>query len=93
MGWTIRIWGVRFPVGGGDFSLRRCVQTGFGAHPTSYPGALSLRVKWLGCEADHLPPSSVEVKNAWRYNSTPQYIFIACCLVKPKGQLSPSIST
>jgi hypothetical protein len=29
------------------------------------PGALSLGVKWLGCEADHSPPSSAEVKNAW----------------------------
>jgi hypothetical protein len=26
------------------------------------PGALSLEVKQLGCEADHSPPSSAEVK-------------------------------
>jgi hypothetical protein len=26
------------------------------------PGALSLGVKWLGCEANHSPPSSAEVK-------------------------------
>jgi hypothetical protein len=26
------------------------------------PGALSLGVKWLGCEADHSSPSSAEVK-------------------------------
>jgi hypothetical protein len=24
-----------------------------------------------GCEADHLPPSSAELKNAWSYTSTP----------------------
>jgi hypothetical protein len=26
------------------------------------PGALSLGVKWPGCEADHSPPSTAEVK-------------------------------
>jgi hypothetical protein len=35
------------------------------------PWALSLGVKWPGCEADHSPPSSADVKNAWSYNSTP----------------------
>jgi hypothetical protein len=35
------------------------------------PGALSPEVKRPGREADHSPPSSVEVKNAWRYTSTP----------------------
>jgi hypothetical protein len=46
------------------------------------PGFLSLGVKRLGREADHSPPSSAEVKNAWSYNSTPQYVFIGWCLVK-----------
>jgi hypothetical protein len=34
------------------------VRFSVGAHPTSYPvstGALSMVVKWLGCEADHSP--------------------------------------
>jgi hypothetical protein len=35
------------------------------------PAALSLGVKRPGREADHSPPSSAEVKNAWHYNSTP----------------------
>jgi hypothetical protein len=26
-------------------------------------GVISLEVKWLGCEGDHSPPSSVKVKN------------------------------
>jgi len=30
------------------------------------PGALSLGVKWRGREADHSPPSSAELKNAWK---------------------------
>jgi len=36
----------------------------------SVPGALSLGVKRLVCETDHSPPSTAEVKNAWRYTST-----------------------
>jgi hypothetical protein len=34
------------------------------------PAVLFPRVKRLRCEADHLPPSSVEIKNAWSYTST-----------------------
>jgi hypothetical protein len=33
-------------------------------------GSLSLRVKRPGREANHSPPSSAEVKNAWSYTST-----------------------
>jgi hypothetical protein len=39
--------------------------------------ALSLRVKGPGHEADHTPLSSIEVKNAWSYTSTPSCIFMA----------------
>jgi hypothetical protein len=39
------------------------------------PGALSLEVKWPGREADHSPPSSAEVKNAWNYTSTHPILF------------------
>jgi hypothetical protein len=35
-------------------------------------------------EADQSPLSGAEVKNAWRYTSTPQYVFIASCLVKQR---------
>jgi hypothetical protein len=35
------------------------------------PGALSLGVKQLWHEADHSPPSSAEVENAWSYISIP----------------------
>jgi hypothetical protein len=35
------------------------------------PGALSLRIKRPGLEADHSPLSNVEVKNVWSYTSTP----------------------
>jgi hypothetical protein len=46
------------------------------------PRFLSPWVKQLGCEADHSPPSSAEVKNVWRYTSTPLYVCMAWCLVK-----------
>jgi hypothetical protein len=42
----------------------------------------SLGVKQLGCEADHSYPSSAKVKNAWRYTSTPIYIFMAWYVAK-----------
>jgi hypothetical protein len=56
---------VRFPAGAWSFSLRHRVQDGSGTHPASYPmgNRGSLRgVKRPGCEADHSPPSSAEVK-------------------------------
>jgi hypothetical protein len=41
-------------------------------HPMQWvPAALSLGVKRPGREADHLPPSSAEVKSAWSGTSTP----------------------
>jgi hypothetical protein len=61
---------VRFPAEVGNFSLHHRVQNGSGAHPASYPmgtmGSFS-----GGREAEYLPPSSAEVKNAWSYTSTP----------------------
>jgi hypothetical protein len=63
MGWMI---GVQVLAGVGNLSLHHFVQTGSGAHPPIQwvPGALSLKVKQPGCEADHSPPSSAEVKHA-----------------------------
>jgi hypothetical protein len=51
------------------------------------PGVLSLEVKRPEREADNSPPSGAEVKNAWSYTSTPQYVFMAWCSVKAQGQL------
>jgi hypothetical protein len=59
--------GVRAPVRI-RFSLLHVFHTGSGAHPTSYPigtGTVSPEVKRRGCEADHSPPPSAEVKNLW----------------------------
>jgi hypothetical protein len=50
-----------------DFSSSLSVQTGSGAHPASYPmgmgGPFPGGKMWVGRDADHSPPSSVEVKN------------------------------
>jgi hypothetical protein len=56
---------VRFPAGAGDFSLHYRVQNGSGAHPASYSmgtGGSFPGSKAAGCEADHSPQSSAEVK-------------------------------
>jgi hypothetical protein len=61
-----RAIGVRSPAGAKDISSTLCVQTGSGAHPASYtvgtggpfPGGKARPER----DADHLPPSSVEVE-------------------------------
>jgi hypothetical protein len=37
-------------------------------------------VNWRGHEANHVPPSHAEFKNAWSYTSTPPYVFMAWCV-------------
>jgi hypothetical protein len=62
-----RAIGVRFPAGAKDFSSSLCVHTGSGADPASctigaggpFPGGKARP----GRDADHSPPSSVEVEN------------------------------
>jgi len=56
------------------FSLRHHVQTGCGAHLTSY--SIGTAVFSPGHEANHSPPSSAEVKKAWSYTSTSSYVFM-----------------
>jgi hypothetical protein len=75
---------VRFPAGAENFSLHHRVRNGFGPiqPPIQWvPGVLSLGVKRPGREADHPSSSSGEVKNVWRFTSTPQYVFMAWWLV------------
>jgi hypothetical protein len=57
MGWMIGVLGLNSQWGLGIFLW--------------VPEALSLGVKQSGHEADHSPPYSAEVKNAWNYTSTP----------------------
>jgi hypothetical protein len=44
-------------------------------------GALIPGIRQPGREGDYSPLSSA-AKNAWSYNSTPQYIFMVWCLIK-----------
>jgi hypothetical protein len=46
------------------------------------PGALSLEVKRPGSDADRSPSSCTEINSGGiEYNSTPAYVFMACCLL------------
>jgi hypothetical protein len=51
------------------------------------PASLSPGVKRPGREAQYSLPSA-EVKNAWRYTSTPQYVFMAWRLVKHRDNFT-----
>jgi hypothetical protein len=69
-GWS----GVRVPADFGVFLFTTASILALG--PTEPPiqwvaGALSLEIKRPEGEADHSPPSSIEVKNVWSYISTP----------------------
>jgi hypothetical protein len=62
-----RAIGVRSPAGAKDFSSILCVQTGSGAHPASCTMGTGGPIHWGKArperDADHSPPSSVEVVN------------------------------
>jgi hypothetical protein len=89
-GWSV----VRVPAGAGNFPLHHHVQTGSGAHPVSYPmgtrGSFPVGERPRR-EADHAPPSSVEVKNAWSYTSTPpiRVLMKWCLAIKSTGTTLP----
>jgi hypothetical protein len=57
--------------------------------PSSHwvPGALTPVLKRLGCVVDLSPPSSAEDKNTWNYTSTPQFVFMAWCLIKQETRV------
>jgi hypothetical protein len=72
---------VQVPAGAGNFSLHHHAKTGSGTNPASYPWALSLGAKWLGCEAEDSTVSSTKVKNMWSYTSTPQLFLHGIMLI------------
>jgi hypothetical protein len=59
--------------------------------PVNVPQAPSLEIKRQGRENDHSPQSGAEVKNAWHYTSTPQYIFMAWCLIKQEIRVHDTV--
>jgi hypothetical protein len=82
--------------GKGFFSLCHGVQTGSGAYQASYPMCKTVISAWVkrpGREADHSPPSSVEVKNAWSYTSTPSICLHDVVFSYAQGQLYLCLTT
>jgi hypothetical protein len=74
MGWTMGVLGFdsRQRLGILLFTTMSRIALGLTQPPIQWlPVALSLGIKWPGRAADHSPPSSAEVKNAWSYTSTP----------------------
>jgi hypothetical protein len=73
-----RMIGIRFPAGLEIFLFDIISREALGStQPPIHqvPGALSLWKKRPGHEADHSPPYTAEVKNAWIYTSiTPIHI-------------------
>jgi hypothetical protein len=85
---TIRVLGYDSRRGLGIFLFTTASRTALGLTqpPIKWvPGSVSLGVKR---EADHSPPYSAEVKNAWSYTSIPQYVFTALCLVKHRDNFT-----
>jgi hypothetical protein len=68
---------VRIPVGARIFSSPRHSDRLWGTQPPiqRVPWATSPVVKRPGREADHSPPTGVEVKKIWIYTSIPPYTF------------------
>lgn len=52
------------------------------------PLFLSLGVKWSGCEADHSPPPTAEIKNGVDYVSTPPHALFAWCLIRQRDNIT-----
>jgi hypothetical protein len=72
------------PLTSPSVSFRHCVRTDSGVQPGSYPmgtASFSSGAKRPWRESDHSPTSCTEVKNVWSYTSTPQYVFMVCCLI------------
>jgi hypothetical protein len=68
------IWGSNH--GRGKRLFHFCKMSGLATRPNHHPiqrvlGAFSLGIKWLGCEADYLSPSSADVNNNWSSTSSP----------------------
>jgi hypothetical protein len=69
---------------GMDFFLLYHVQTGSGAHRSSYSVGTrdTLRVRQSESEPNHSPPFTAEILNAWTYTTTRPYNYIERCLIK-----------
>jgi hypothetical protein len=83
--WMIGVW---FLAGAGNFCPWHCIQTGSGAHPTSYP--VGIGSSFPGCKAARLRSWSLTFIKCWCQRMCggilplPKYVFMAWCLVKHK---------
>jgi hypothetical protein len=84
----VHSWATDWTIGVLGFDCRRRLGIFLFTTASRTALALSLEVKRPGREADHSLPSSAEVKNAWSYTSTPQYFFMAWCLVKHRDNFT-----
>lgn len=68
-----------------EFSLIHCPDQS-GVHPNSNTkdswGSV-LVVQQPGYEDNHSPTPYAKVRNLWNYTSTPLYVYMAWCLIKP----------
>jgi hypothetical protein len=95
-GWTIGVLGFDSLRGLGIFLFTTASRMAL--RPTQLPiqreiGVISLGVKEPGRETDHSSPSSAEIKNVWSYTSTPQFVFMAWCLVKHQDNFTFTFMT
>jgi hypothetical protein len=81
--------GVRFSVGDRFFSSPRRPDRFWGPPRLHWvPETLSPGIKRPGSEADHSPPTTVEVMNTWIYTSTPHTSsWCTACLVKQRDNV------
>jgi hypothetical protein len=75
--------------GAGNFSPHHRVQTGSDAHPAFYPmGTGGSFPGGKAAWAWSWPLTLSGNENAWSYISTPQYVFMAWCLIKQRDLTS-----
>jgi hypothetical protein len=80
----ILMTGVRFPVRARDFSLLHSIETGYSAHPASYP----MVTEWTlspGSKTDDSHSSTDKIKKKWSHTFTYPYVFVS----REQGRLSP----
>jgi hypothetical protein len=76
--------------GSKEFSLLHLIQTSSEAHTAFYPmdtRTSSPRLRPLGSEADHSPPTNANVKKMFIYTSTPPHVSMADMVLKHRDNL------
>jgi hypothetical protein len=78
-----------FLAGAKHLSLLHSLQAGSEAHPAYYPkGTVSLQVKRQGCDADHIPLPSADVKNGVVVPPLPSHVFMTLRTIKYRDKFT-----